>query len=168
MRAADAARDTANLIEGTVQKVKAGSDLVTKTNEAFAQVAGSSAKVGELVSEISAASREQAMGIEQVGKAVSEMDKVIQQNAANAEQSSSASEEMKGQAERMKRFVADLVNIIGGSVRQKATARSRGRRDRKSAAVPVRKDRGKVAAPTAAREVKPEEVISSENDFSEF
>ena len=78
MRAADAAKNTANLIEGTVKKVKTGSEIVTKTNEAFGKVAQSAKKVSELVGEISAASNEQAQGIEQVSKAVAEMDKVVQ------------------------------------------------------------------------------------------
>jgi len=84
MRAADAAKNTAVLIEGTVKKVKGGKDLVSTTNLAFAEVATSAKKVGEIVSEIAAASNEQAEGIEQVNKAVIEMDKVVQQNAANA------------------------------------------------------------------------------------
>lgn len=86
MRSAEAAKNTADLIEGTVKKVKEGSELVTRTNEAYSEVAVSSAKVGELVGEIAAASTEQAQGIEQINKAVAEMDKVIQQNAANAEE----------------------------------------------------------------------------------
>ncbi len=115
MRSAEAAKNTANLIEGTVTKVRDGSTLVTKTNEAFTQVATSSAKVGELVGEIAAASREQSTGIEQVNIAVSEMDKVIQQNAANAEESASASEEMNAQAETMNDFVNELVGLVEGS-----------------------------------------------------
>jgi methyl-accepting chemotaxis protein len=66
------------------------------------EVAESAGKVGELVSEIAAASKEQAQGIEQVNTAVTEMDKVTQNNAANAEESASASEEMNAQAEQMK------------------------------------------------------------------
>ena len=62
MRASEAARNTAALIEGTVDKVKEGSDLVTKTAEAFSQVAGSTGKIRELVAEIAAASGEQAQG----------------------------------------------------------------------------------------------------------
>ncbi len=115
MRAADAAKNTAELIEGTVKKTKDGTELVTTTNEAFSEVATSSAKVGELVSEIAAASNEQAQGIEQVNKAVTEMDKVVQTNAANAEESASASEEMSGQAEQMKVMVDELVALVGGS-----------------------------------------------------
>jgi X-X-X-Leu-X-X-Gly heptad repeat protein len=115
MRAADAAKNTAELIEGTVKKTKDGTELVTRTNKAFGEVATSSAKVGELVGEIAAASNEQAHGIEQVNKAVTEMDKVVQQNAANAEESASASEEMNSQAEQMKSMVKELVVLVGGS-----------------------------------------------------
>jgi methyl-accepting chemotaxis protein len=114
MRAADAAKSTANLIEGTVQKVNEGNDLVGKTNEAFAELSESTAKVGELVGEIAAASNEQAEGISQVNTAVAEMDKVVQQNSANAEESASASEEMNAQATQMKNMVDELVALVGG------------------------------------------------------
>jgi methyl-accepting chemotaxis protein len=114
MRAAEAAKNTANLIEGTVNKVKGGSQLVTRANEGFSEVAKSAAKVGELVAEIAAASSEQAEGIDQVNKAVAEMDKVVQQNAANAEESASASEEMNAQAAQMKSMVQELVALVGG------------------------------------------------------
>ncbi len=114
MRAADAAKSTADLIEGTVKKVSAGSEIVTRTSDAFGQVAQSSTKVGELVAEIAAASGEQSQGIGQVNTAVTEMDKVVQQNAASAEENASASEEMSAQAEQMKGFVAELVAMVGG------------------------------------------------------
>jgi methyl-accepting chemotaxis protein len=132
MRAADAAKNTANLIEGTVKKVKDGSELVSKTNDAFKQVASSSAKAGDLVAEISAASNEQAQGIGQITTAVTELDKVTQQNAANAEESASAAEEMSAQAETMKSMVDELVAIVGSSGKvQKADSRS-GHREQKS------------------------------------
>jgi methyl-accepting chemotaxis protein len=73
MRAAEAARNTAGLIEGTVRKVKDGSEMVVKTNSAFSQVADSVLKATNLVGEITAASREQAQGIEQVSTAVASM-----------------------------------------------------------------------------------------------
>jgi len=115
MRAADAAKDTADLIEGTVKKVDDGSELVSGTNEAFQKVAESASRVGQLVAEIAAASNEQSQGIEQVNTAVTEMDKVVQTNAANAEESASASEEMNAQAEQMKSIVGELVTLVGGS-----------------------------------------------------
>jgi len=113
MRAADAAKDTAVLIEDTVGKVGEGSTLVETTNAAFANVSESAFKVGELVSEIAAASSEQADGIEQVNRAVVEMDKVVQLNAASAEESASAAEEMNAQAEEMSGIVSKLKALTG-------------------------------------------------------
>ena len=115
LRSADAAKSTAELIDGTVKKVNEGTGLVAETNEAFTKVEKSSSKVAELVDAIAAASNEQALGIEEVNRAVAEMDKVTQQNAANAEESAAASEEMSAQAEQMKGIVLDLTTIVGGS-----------------------------------------------------
>jgi methyl-accepting chemotaxis protein len=115
MRAADAAKNTADLIEGTVKKIQEGSQIVDKTSSEFSRVASSSIKMSELVGEIAAASSEQSQGIEQLNKAVSEMDQVVQRNASNAEESASASQEMNSQASQMNGFVSDLVAIVGKS-----------------------------------------------------
>jgi ABC-type transporter Mla subunit MlaD len=115
MRAADAAKNTAELIEGTVKSVHDGTQLVGRTNEAFSIVAESSSKVGELVAEIAAASNEQSEGIGQINTAVTEMDKVTQSNAANAEETTHSSDEMNDQAKQMKVMVDDLVALVRGS-----------------------------------------------------
>ncbi len=101
------------MIDGTIKKVEQGAELARTTNDAFSEMVDSSVKMGELVGEIAAASREQVQGIEQVNTTVSEIDKVIQQNAANAEESASASEEMSAQAEQMKDHVNDLSDLVG-------------------------------------------------------
>ncbi len=113
LRAADAAKNTTDLIEGTVKKIKVGSEIVGRTNEAFAKVSTGAKKVGEIIGEIKAASYEQAQGIEQINKAITEMEKVVQKNAANAEESASASEEMNAQAETLKGFVRQLASLVG-------------------------------------------------------
>jgi len=113
MRAADAAKNTAGLIEGTVKKVQEGAELVTKTSGDFSDVSTNTVKVGEIIGEIAAASQEQSTGIEHVSKAVSEMDKVVQGNAATAEESASASEELTAQAEQMRGHVEDLSTLVG-------------------------------------------------------
>ncbi len=114
MRAADAAKNTAALIEDTMKKVSDGTALVRTTNDAFNEVARNTQKVGALVGEISAASNEQSQGIEQVNIAVTEMDKVTQRNAETAEETASASEELNAQADELKGFVADLSAMVGG------------------------------------------------------
>ena len=115
LRAADAAKETAGLIEGTVRKVKEGSELVGKTEKDFREVASSVAKSSDLVDEISGASNEQSRGIEQINKAMTEMDTVVQRTAASAEESASESEEMNAQAFHMKEFVAELRSLMEGT-----------------------------------------------------
>ncbi|CAB1064732.1 Methyl-accepting chemotaxis sensor/transducer protein [Olavius sp. associated proteobacterium Delta 1] len=174
MRAADAAKSTAGLIDDTTLKVKTGSDLVSNTNDAFAQVTESASRVGELVAEIAAASDEQARGIDQITTAVSEMDKVTQQNAANAEESSSSSAEMFSQAGNMKDTVAQLIALVGGSS---------GKNTRDSspeATKPSEKIQRKLRSPqmstapkqmAVAQEVEtnPEQIIPlDDDDFNDF
>jgi len=171
MRSADAAKGTAELIEGTVGKVSAGSELVNDTGKAFGQVAESSSKVGELVGEIAAASNEQAQGIEQVNKAITEMDKVVQQNAANAEESASASEEMNAQAEQMKASVGELMKMVGGSGKRNvrtATRSTKSDSTRHAFAAPAKMAKGREVAVQQAKEANPDQVIPMDDDFKDF
>jgi methyl-accepting chemotaxis protein len=171
MRAAEAAKNTAGLIEGTVKEIRQGSEVVSRTNKDFSEVSGGISKIGELVGEISAASQEQSQGIEQVNKAVSEMDKVTQQNAANAEESASASEEMNAQAESLRLFVADLSAIVGNS--NGVQAQAVGRKTTKSISVKLaaqstaqpRKKEGRLPVLTArSTETRPERLIPLEDE----
>jgi methyl-accepting chemotaxis protein len=174
MRAADAAKNTANLIEGTVKKVKDGSELVSKTNDAFKQVASSSAKAGDLVAEISAASNEQAQGIGQITTAVTELDKVTQQNAANAEESASAAEEMSAQAETMKGMVDELVAIVGSSGKGskeksgKAHASKPGAKLHHALTSAVKKAKGKEGSAKKSAKPVAEAVMGDEKQLADF
>lgn len=115
MRAAEAARNTANLIDATVTKIKAGSGLAERTGEAFSQVDASTTKVKELVAEIAAASMEQAQGVDQINRAANEMNRVLQEVAASAEESASASHELKAQSGHMEEMMEELSTLVGGS-----------------------------------------------------
>ena len=176
MRAAEAAKNTANLIEGTVKKVKDGSELVGRTNEACQQVAASSTKAADLVAEIAAASNEQAQGIEQINKAVTEMDKVTQQNAANAEESASAAEEMSAQAETMKGMVDELQSMVGGSAKAKKADQYGGHhakisaKPHKAIASAVKKLKSKGGSANKSAQPIAEAVIPLDDDkqFSDF
>ena len=115
MRAAEAAKNTSNLIDNTVRSVRNGNLLTQQTQEAFKESASISAKIGQLVDEIAESSSEQSKGIDQIGTAIHQIDKVTQSSAASAEESASASEEMSAQAQQMKVYVGDLVAVIGGT-----------------------------------------------------
>jgi methyl-accepting chemotaxis protein len=184
MRAGDAAKNTSALIEGMVMKVGDGSELVNSTNEAFAQVALSVAKVGELVGEIAAASSEQTLVIDQVNTAVAEMDKVVQQNAASSEESAGASGEMKAQAEQMKAMVGELVALVHGkgngkghganavprSVHMGAGSAGSGiHRRHRALSAPGMMVRGEDAAAIKQPAMGPADVIPfDDEDFKEF
>ena len=114
-RAAEAARNTSGLIEGTISQIILGTQLVQTTDEAFSEVTQSSVKVAELVSEIASASNEQAKGIDQISQAISQMDKVVQSSAAGAEESASAAEEMNAMAESMRQLVVELTTVVQGA-----------------------------------------------------
>jgi methyl-accepting chemotaxis protein len=166
MRAADAAKDTSALIEGSVKQIQEGTNYVNRTNESFGKVSESSKKVGELISEIAAASKEQAEGIRQINQAVTEMDKVVQSNAANAEESASAAEEMSAQAEEMNSVVMDLGTLIYGSGNGTRTvAEPRVARPIKRQPRPVTQVQRRVVD----EKISPEEMIPlDDQDFADF
>jgi len=175
-RAAESARNTAGLIEGTIQKVKEGSGLMGVTHESFTKVAGSATQVAELLAEIATASREQSQGIDQVNKAVGDVDKVTQQNAANAEESAAASEELAAQADQMKAMVNELLALIGGNAGTRkgrsAKAASGKAREAPAGRPPMAAARAKQApAPKAAARPRPDpkQIIPLETeDFRDF
>jgi len=114
-RASEAARNTANLIEGSIKNSDQGVSVATETMKALKEVTGSVQKIGELVSEIAAASKEQSQGIEQVATAVAQMNQVTQASAANAEESASASDALNAQVEQVNGMIQDLLAVVGGS-----------------------------------------------------
>ena len=93
-RSATAARESKELIQSSVQKVRAGSEFVNQTGTALSEIVAGVKKVGDIVAAIADASVEQSAGIAQVNQAVSQMDEITQQNAALAEEASAASVSM--------------------------------------------------------------------------
>lgn len=117
MRAAEASRNTQNLLEETVHRISQGTELVADTEEKFKGVMDHNKKVGELINEIAAASEEQAKGIEEINTAVAEIDTKTQHNAANSEEVSSTIKQIGNQADGMKRIVQSLTLLVYGSKR---------------------------------------------------
>ncbi|MBN1956629.1 MAG: bacteriohemerythrin [Desulfuromonadales bacterium] len=101
-RSAKAASETAELIEGSVEKAGNGTQIAERTAEALDEIVASISKVSDLVGEIAASSNEQAQGIAQVNIGMQQIDQVIQQNTANAEESAATSEELSSQAAELK------------------------------------------------------------------
>ncbi|MDH5299383.1 MAG: methyl-accepting chemotaxis protein [Desulfobulbaceae bacterium] len=163
-RSAKAAKETAELIEGSVEKTKNGTAIAEATSEALAEIVASVTKVTDLVGEIAAASNEQAQGINQTNQALNQIDQITQQNTASAEESAAASEELSGQAMHMKEMMArfKLRDVGQGLSRQQALLRP--------AAAPRKEEGWGGASPSPkGKEERPHEVITlDDKEFGKY
>jgi len=114
-RSAEAAKNTASLIEESQNNADNGVSVSREVGSILGEIAEVAQKVARLIGEVSAASDEQSQGIAQVNVAVNQMDKVTQAAAANAEESASASEELSSQAAELQNLVQLLVNMVGNT-----------------------------------------------------
>lgn len=119
-RSAEAARNTADLIEGSKSITDEGVEIGAKMSSSLTQIGEAISSLTQLINDVATANSEQAEGISQINAAVNQMDKVTQQNASSAEQMASSSEELNGQSLEMNDAVLDLqvlVEGVGGNAR---------------------------------------------------
>ena len=105
-RSAKAAKETADMIEDSIQKVNTGSEQANQAEASFEEIVKSVTKVNDIVGEIAAASNEQAQGISQINTGLQQIDQVTQQNTANAEETAAAAEELSSQATQLGQIVS--------------------------------------------------------------
>lgn len=113
-RSAEAAKNTAALIEESQQSSEDGVRASQDVAGTLEQLAEEIARVTQVADEVSSATNEQSRGIDEVNRAVSEMDKVVQSNAANSEEAASASEQLSAQAHELMSIVGILHAFIQG------------------------------------------------------
>ena len=113
-RCAQAAKDTAALIEESVAKSNDGKVKADRVVAVIRSITEEAAKVKTLVDEVHLGSQEQSQGIEQIAKAIVQMEQVTQRTAANAEESSSATEELKAQSQALWDIAEGLTAMVGG------------------------------------------------------
>ncbi len=104
-RSANAAKETAEMIEGSIKKVEGGTKIAKDTAEALNTIVDSIDKVAVLVNDIASASNEQAAGISQINQGILQVSQVVQSNSATSEESAAASEELSSQAALLKDMV---------------------------------------------------------------
>jgi methyl-accepting chemotaxis protein len=178
-RSAEAAKNTAYLIEESKANSENGVAVSKEVAVILNDIAQAAKKVKQLVSEVSAASEEQAQGIAQVNMAVTQMDQVTQASAASAEETASASEELSSQAQELNQMVDDLVGIVGrtgngngtsvhaisaGAISKKIIHKiNPNHLAKKSLPAPARK-----AQKARAASGSPNDIIPLDDDFAEF
>lgn len=114
MKSTEAAKNTQELLEANIQRVSQAAKAIKEINNDFEAIIETATIMGEKTAAITQASREQANGIKQVSIAANEIDKATQHVAASSQESAAASEELSAQAVEMKRFVNELLVVIGG------------------------------------------------------
>jgi methyl-accepting chemotaxis protein len=114
MRAAEAAKNTAGLIEGSVEQIGRAVELVERTGSAFRTVGQNNQRVGELLEGISQGAQDQAQGIDQINQAVASLDRLVQDQAAGAHQSAANGEKLNQEAGLMAELARDLRELIRG------------------------------------------------------
>lgn len=151
-RAADAAKETAEKIEGATSKSAHGVSISQQVATALTEITDKARKMDALVMEIATASEEQSQGIGQLNGAVSQMDTVTQSNASSAEETASAAEELHSQAQAMHESVAELLRLVGGveAVKKEKGAPKRADEPRAGA-----KQEGRSAAPSTTGKKRP-------------
>ncbi len=184
-RCAQAAKDTAELIEGSISKSKDGKTKVDQVATAIRTITEESAKVKTLVDEVNLGSQEQARGIEQIAKAITQMEQVTQKTAANAEESASAAEELTAQSETLKDIVGQLTAMVGGGEASSSHGRPAHGRTANAPAPRKQKESGRGAtatrravspparsaehkAPVLAARAASEDSFPMDEDFKEF
>src|SRR5262245_31264934 len=115
-RSAQAARDTAALIEESITRSQDGAGKVEQVAAAIDAITRSVAQVKGIVEEVREASLQQTQGIDQVSQTIAQMERVTQTTAATAEESAAASEELNAQAESSIAVVSKLDGWRVGAV----------------------------------------------------
>ncbi|MCX7772490.1 MAG: methyl-accepting chemotaxis protein [Clostridia bacterium] len=104
-RSANAAKETTDMIEGSIKKVNDGTRIANETAAALNKIVEGVSKVSGLVGGIAQASNEQAAAITQINQGVLQVSQVVQNNSATSEESAAASEELASQAQFLKEQV---------------------------------------------------------------
>ncbi len=104
-RSAHAAKETTDLIEGSISKVTSGTQTANDTAKALNEIIEGVTQAAELVEEITVSSKEQLTGINEINRSIEQVSNVVQANSATAEESAASSEELSGQAQMLKEMV---------------------------------------------------------------
>jgi methyl-accepting chemotaxis protein len=111
-RSAQAAKDTAALIEDSIAKTSSSKHKVDQVAVTMRAITEESGRIKILIDGVSQGSEEQSRGIEQIGKAITQIEKVTQNAAANSEESAAAAEELSAQSETLRELISQLRSMV--------------------------------------------------------
>jgi methyl-accepting chemotaxis protein len=107
-KSAESAKDTATLIENSIEKAELGTQIAGETATSLKEIVAGISESNSIMSEIALSSEQQTLAIEQINLAIGGVTQVVQQNSATAEESAAASHEMSGQASVLEGLIAQF------------------------------------------------------------
>lgn len=112
-RSAQASRDTASLIEGTVHRINNGTAITRNIEERFVSIDQTTSQVASMIGGITTATAEQAQGMDSLNIAIARIDRITQDNAANAEETAAACTKLNQDIDNIGEAVNVLAKILG-------------------------------------------------------
>jgi len=107
-KSAEAAKDTGNMIQNSMDKAELGTRIAGETAESLSEIVSGINESSVLVAEIAESSEAQSLGISQINTGIDQVAQVTQQNSATAEESAAASEEMSGQSIMLQQLISQF------------------------------------------------------------
>jgi methyl-accepting chemotaxis protein len=107
-KSAEAAKDTGDMIQNSMEKAEFGSRIAGETAASLTEIVEGIKESSNLIGEIAKSSEEQSMGISQINSGIDQVAQVVQQNSATAEESAAASEEMSGQSNLLQQLISEF------------------------------------------------------------
>ena len=107
-KSAQAAKDTSEIIQDTIEKSNLGSRIAGETAQSLQEIGTGITESNKLVADIATASEEQSQNISQINIGINQVSQVVQQNSATAQESAAASEEMSGQSDMLKQLITQF------------------------------------------------------------
>jgi methyl-accepting chemotaxis protein len=112
-RSATAARDTAELVAGSISRSASGQTKVEQVAKAIRILVEESTRTRALVEEVNVGSQAQMMGVDQVARTISQLEEAIRSNASRAEQSASSTKSLNAQSEALREIAGQVSAIVG-------------------------------------------------------
>jgi methyl-accepting chemotaxis protein len=113
-RSAEAAKNTAALIETTIKNINSGSEMVHATDDNFKVVIEHQPKLNKNISDVSEACSDQSQGIEQIKRALMEIDTVTQNNSKNTEETAETAEYLLKESDNVMEIVQQIKELTYG------------------------------------------------------
>ena len=107
-KSAEAARETGDMIQNSMDKAQLGSQIAGETAKSLKEIVTGINESTDLISEIAVASNEQSSGIAQINIGIDQVAQVVQQNSATVQESAAASEEMSSQSDILRNLIAQF------------------------------------------------------------